>query len=165
MKKAICIALILCSYGSTAIAEEKLPLFELALGPGALYQNYYPGTKDTRKFGFPAIIPVYRGKTLKSDEQGARAQLFKDDRYKLDLSVDFNLAIDSEDVALRQGMPDIDSVLQIGPSLQITLDKSDNSEWMARIPLRAAFTVGDEVEDAGFIFSPGYYLPTRFIVY
>ncbi len=165
MKKilAVCISALLCL--SSVVQAEKLPIYELGFGPGALYQNYYLGTKDTRSFAFPAIVPIYRGETFKSDEQGARAQLFKDDRYKLDLSVDFNLAIDSEDIRLREGMPDIDSVLQIGPSLQITLDKSPGREWRIRLPLRFGSTIGSDVETAGFTFSPDitYLRDTRFV--
>lgn len=71
---------------------------------------------------------------------------------KFDLSVEFNLAIDSEDIAVRQGMPDIDSVLQSGPSLEITLDKTTSSEWLVRLPFRAGATIGDEVNFAGFAF-------------
>jgi len=150
---------------SNAHAAEQLPVYELGIGPGAIYQNYYLGTSDTRSFAFPAIVPVYRGKTFKSDEEGARAQLFKDSKYKLDLSVDFNLAISSEDIALREGMPDIDSVLQIGPSLQISLDKKPGREWLVRLPLRAGSTIGSDFETAGFTFSPDitYLRDMRFV--
>ncbi|MBX2867288.1 MAG: MipA/OmpV family protein [Acidiferrobacterales bacterium] len=141
-------------FTASAAQAERLPVYELGIGPGAIYQNYYLGTKDTRSFAFPAIVPIYRGETFKSDEEGARAQLFKDDKYKLDLSVDFNLAIDSEDIRLREGMPDIDSVLQIGPSLQITLDKNADREWRIRLPLRFGSTIGSDFETAGFTFSP-----------
>lgn len=63
----------------SAVAEQR-PLFELGFGPGAIYQNYYAGVSDTREIAFPAIIPVYRGKALKTDEEGARVQLFQGDR-------------------------------------------------------------------------------------
>ncbi len=136
------------------VHAEKLPVYEIGIGPGAVYQNYYLGTSDTRGFVFPAIIPVVRGETFKSDEEGARAQLFKDSKYKLDLSVDFNLAISSDDIALREGMPDIDSLLQVGPSLQISLDKKPGREWLVRLPVRVGATIGSDFEGAGFTFSP-----------
>ena len=139
---------------ATSARAEDLPLFELGAGPGALSQHYYPGTKDTRSFAFPAIIPVYRGDTFKSDEEGIRAEVVKDERTELDLNVEFNLAIDSEDVRLREGMPDIDNLLQIGPSLQVTLAKSANSEWRLRLPIRAALELGDGLEEAGFSAAP-----------
>jgi len=154
LKKILIITCLLVTGIWRFASADQLPLSELGIGPGTLYQNYYPGTNDTRSFVFPAFVPIFRGDTLKSDEEGARAQLFEDARYKLDLSLDFNLAFDSEDVALRQGMPDVDHLLQVGPSLQITLNESDSHEWMIRLPLRAAVTLGDDFDSAGFTFLP-----------
>ncbi len=133
---------------------KKLPLFELGVGPGAIYQNYYPGTKDTRLFPLPAIIPIYRGNIIKSDNEGVRAQLFKNNRLKLDLSADFSLTINSDDVALRKGMPDIDNILQLGPSLKITLSKKSPRTWLLRLPIRATFAFSDQLRTAGYTFWP-----------
>jgi len=138
-----------------ALAKQELPLWELGLGVGGLHQPYYVGTEDTRTFVFPVPIPVYRGGIIKSDDEGIRAELIKDNRYKLDLSLDFNLAVDSDDVDLREGMDDIDSMLQIGPSLEITLSESDQSQWLINLPLRANFGVSEDgVDTSGYTFSP-----------
>lgn len=140
--------------GLAFAAEEEKPLWELGLGIGGLSQAYYTGTKERRNFAFPVILPIYRGEVLKSDDKGMRAELFDDDRYKLDVSLDFNLAVDSDDVELRAGMPDIDSNLQIGPSLEITLAEDSSSEWRANLPIRANIGIGDDIESLGFTFSP-----------
>lgn len=138
---------------AVAHAEER-PVFELGLGLGVISQNYYPGTKDTRTFAFPAIIPVYRGETLKSDEEGVRAELKKNSRFRLDLSLEFNLGVNSEDVTLREGMPDINNLLQIGPSLQYAFARYDDTRWLVRLPFRAVVGFGEETEAAGFTFGP-----------
>jgi len=118
-------------------------------------QPYYIGTKDTRTFAFPAPVPIYRGKFFKSDDAGMRAELFNNERYKLEMSLDFNLAIDSDDVALRTGMPDVDSRLQIGPSLEVNLQEGDNHQWLLNLPVRANFGFGsDGVDESGFTFAP-----------
>ena len=140
--------------GSSSSHADKQPEFELGLGLGGIYQNYYLGTSDSRQFAFPVIIPIYRGETLKADEEGARAQIFKDNRYKLDLSAEFGLEFDSDDIRLREGMPDIDNVLQLGPSLQITLEKQPFSEWRLRLPVRASATIGSDFGYTGLTFSP-----------
>ena len=70
--------------------EEGLPLWELGLGLGAVHQSYYTGTKQSRVILLPIPVPVYRGDILKSDDDGVRAQLFKNKRAKLDISMDFN---------------------------------------------------------------------------
>ena len=138
-----------------SIHAEELPLWELGLGVGAIHQPYYVGTKDTRTFAFPVPVPIYRGDIFKSDEDGLRAQLIKDNRYKLDLSLEFNLAVDSDDVDLREGMDDVDNMLQIGPSLEITLAKTENTRWELNLPVRANFAIdGSGIDESGFTFSP-----------
>jgi len=150
---------------SSPASSEVLPVFELGIGLGAIHQNYYPGTEDTRSFAFPAIIPIYRGEHLKSDEEGVRAELAKDSRFRLDLSVEFNLSVDSNEITLRQGMPDIDNILQIGPSLQYTMAKTDDTEWLIRLPVRAGFAIGDNSTSAGVTFGPDitYLKEVRFL--
>jgi outer membrane scaffolding protein for murein synthesis (MipA/OmpV family) len=134
---------------------EELPLWELGLGVGGLHQPYYVGTKENRTFGFPAPVPVYRGKFVKSDDEGVRAELFNSERLKLEFSLDFNLAVDSDDVDLRAGMPDIDSRLQIGPSLEVKLAKTDHSQWQLNFPIRASIGIGsDGLDESGFTFAP-----------
>lgn len=146
------ISLLICSHNSQA---EELPLWELGLGLGALHQPYYVGTKQNRTFAFPVPVPIYRGKVLKSDDEGMRAELLNNDRYKLDLSLDFNLAIDSDDVDLRAGMPDVDSRLQVGPSLAVKLAEGEHDQWLLNLPLRASIGVGSNgVDESGVTFAP-----------
>ena len=151
-----CLILLLTVLGPTnSVQAEELPLWELGLGLGVLHQPYYIGTKDTRTFAFPAPVPVYRGSIFKSDDEGFRAELLNNDRLKLEMSLDFNLAIDSDDVDLRRGMPDVDSRLQFGPSLEVNLQEGDNHQWLLNLPVRANFGFGsDGVDESGFTFAP-----------
>jgi len=142
------------SAASITTKKEALPLWELGLGLGGLHQPYYVGTKETRTFGFPVPVPVYRGSVFKSDDDGMRAELIKDQRFKLDLSLDFNLAVDSSKVDLRQGMDDIGSLLQIGPSMQFKLGGGERDEWLLNLPVRANLEFDGGVEDAGYTFAP-----------
>ena len=136
-------------------SSETLPLFELGIGVGSLYQPYYVGTKQNRAFAFPVPVPIYRGDFFKSDEEGVRAEVFKHKHFKLEFSLDFNLAIDSDDIDLRTGMDDIDSRLQIGPSVEIKLAQSEYSKWLLNLPVRASVGVGsDGIDESGFTFAP-----------
>ena len=140
---------------STSVTAKELPLWELGLGLGGLHQPYYVGTKQQRNLIFPVPVPIYRGNILKSDESGVRALLLNNDRAKLEMSLDFNLAVDSDDVDLRAGMPDIDSRLQIGPSLELKLAESDLDHWQLNLPIRANFGIGEDgIEESGFTFAP-----------
>lgn len=137
------------------LQAKELPLWELGLGIGGLHQPYYVGTKQSRNFAFPVPVPIYRGDILKSDEEGVRALLLNNERARLEMSLDFNLAIDSDDVDLRADMPDIDSRLQIGPSLELKIAESDHDRWLVNLPVRANFGIGENgVEESGFTFAP-----------
>ena len=132
----------------------ELPLWELGLGLGGLSQPYYVGSKQRRNFAFPVPVPVYRGSVFKSDDDGMRAELIKNQRFELDMSLDFNLAVDSDDVDLRQGMDDIGSLLQIGPSLRFKLGGGTNDQWLLNLPVRANLEFDDGIEEAGYTFAP-----------
>ncbi len=152
--KVFFLGLAVLGSGQIGTAEE-LPLWELGLGIGALHQPYYVGTKQTRSFAFPVPVPVYRGNVLKSDDEGVRAELLNNERFKLDLSLDFNLAVDSDDVDLRAGMPDVDSRLQVGPSLEVKLAEGDHDQWLLNLPVRASIGVGSNgLDESGFTFAP-----------
>ena len=159
----LAVLFILSSVTAFAGDEKALPLWEVGLGIGALNQSYYTGTKQRRTFAFPVIIPTYRGKVFKSDDKGVRAQLFKSDRIKLDLSADFNLAIDSDEIELRKGMDDIENVLQVGPSFEVLIKNNQKDRWFLNFPVRGVFEVGGEgVDYSGFNFSPNLFYQRDF---
>lgn len=138
----------------SSVSAEELPLWELNVGVGSLSQAYYPGSSETRQFTFPVIYPTYRGDIFRSSRGNLSANFIDSDRFQLDVSLGFNFAIDSDDIALREGMPDIDSVVQIGPALEIELASSDVDRWEVNLPLRAAFAIGSDFESRGFTFAP-----------
>jgi len=142
--------------------EKKLPLLELELGAGVVHQSYYTGTTQTREIFFPIVKPIYRGKFFKSDEKGLRAELFKNGRVQLDVSADLNLAIDSDEIELREGLDDIDNIVQFGPSLEILLNETDDSQLFFNVPVRGVFEIGDDFEASGFTVSPNLYYRKKF---
>lgn len=153
-KTYLLLSLFLGAVNHVNAQTEELPLWELGLGFGGLHQPYYPGSDATRSFLFPVPVPVYRGKIVKSDDEGVRAEIDLNDRIKFSFSVDFNLGVDSEDVPVRAGMDDIDTQFQIGPSLDLNLKETEQSQWLLRIPIRASFGFGDGVNNNGYTFAP-----------
>lgn len=153
--KAIATSFLLF-FGHNSSPADELPLWELGLGIGGLHQSCYTGTRQTCSYTFPLILPVYRGDFFKSDDKGMRAQLFKDNRYKLDVSADFNFAVSSDDIELREGMPDIGNLLQVGPSIEVTTSQTEYSKWYLDFPLRAVIEINDnKFNYAGYNFSAG----------
>lgn len=150
----IIFTVLLVTFSHNSPATDK-PLWEVGLGFGAINQAYYTGSKQKRTVSFPTILPIYRGKIFKSDDQGIRAEFVKG-RYKLDISGDFNFAVDSDEIELRDGMEDIANILQIGPSLEVTLQEDTRNQWLINLPVRIATAFDDEgSQSAGATFSPG----------
>lgn len=144
------------------LEAEELPLWELGLGIGGIHQPYYIGSKQNRSIVFPAPLPIYRGDIFKSDDQGTRADLLENSIYRLSVSGDFGFAVPSDDVDIREGMDDIGSVLQIGPSLEIKLRETERANWSVVLPMRANLELSrDGLQETGFTFAPTLYY-TRF---
>jgi hypothetical protein len=52
-------------------------------------------------------------------------------------------------------MDDIGSLLQVGPSLEVTLAENDYDQWILNFPVRANFEIGNgEFGASGYTFSP-----------
>jgi outer membrane scaffolding protein for murein synthesis (MipA/OmpV family) len=131
------------------------PLWELGLGVSGLHLPDYRGADQSHNYLLPLPYIVYRGTWLKSDREGTRAMLFDSTRVKLDLS--FGAAAPSRsDTRAREGMPDLPGILEVGPSLNITLDEEVRKRWKLdlRLPLRAAVTLQRSPRYAGATFSP-----------
>lgn len=131
------------------------PLWELGLGASVVRLPDYRGSNQSRTYLLPLPYIVYRGTWLKSDRDGTRAMLFDSPRVKLDVS--FGAAAPARgDNAAREGMPDLPGNLEVGPSLNITLDQEVRKRWTLdlRLPLRGVVTLESSPRDAGATFSP-----------
>lgn len=132
------------------------PLWEFGLGLGGLHQPCYVGTRQYCNNFFPVILPVYRGEFLKSDDEGVRAEILEDERYKFDFSADFNFSVDSDEVKLRKGMPDVGNLLQVGPTFEYTTYEDEVNTLYFGFPARIVFEIdGTGIDFAGYTFSPG----------
>jgi outer membrane scaffolding protein for murein synthesis (MipA/OmpV family) len=145
-------ALLTCTL---AVSEEK-PLWELGAGVGALRFQAYRGSDEAHNLLVPVPYFVYRGDIFKADRHGIRGSLFESERMELMLSLSGSPPIESDDVELRDGMPDLKTTVEVGPRIDLTLWRSNNHArtLKLRLPARAAFTVESSPESVGWVFSP-----------
>lgn len=115
---------------------EATPLWEFGMGLAGLNFPHYRGSQNQQNYLLPFPYFVYRGERLKADRDGLRGILFQSKRILLDISMDGAVPVDSDDNTIRHGMPDLDSVFEIGPSLKI--DIVHNLSFI--VPVRAAFS-------------------------
>jgi len=138
-----------------ACAAEK-PLWELGIGMSALSFPDYRGSDQSSVYAIPFPYLVYRGTFLKADRDGIRGTFFGSDRIELSVSVGASLPVNSDDNQARQGMPDLHPTVEIGPSLDLNLWRTDDRRTTLdlRLPVRTAVTVADGMHDIGWVFSP-----------
>lgn len=150
---ALCLTLLFTS--QTAFAQKTI--WEIGAGISGLTAPHYPGTTSKKNY----LIP-YPYLTLETDvitiDKGIQAYLFKTEDVRFDVTLDFGLPVNSDESRLRTGMPKLNTVIQFGPSLEITLQggKKKPSELRLEFPVRTAIATDiKHSENIGWIFEPG----------
>ncbi len=149
------ITMLLGSGGALAQGLAK-PRWELGLGLAGAQLKQYRGSDENVHYAtlFPYI--VYRGDVVKADREGARAQLFSVGDTHLDLGLGFANPVSSDRSRLRDGMPDIPGMIDIGPALESTLYRSqaDHIHVKFRLPVGYGIKFGEQRGGSGWQASP-----------
>ncbi len=137
------------------------PLWEVRIGGTGLYGPDYPGASDNSGNGVVAPLVIYRGEKIRFGEYGvARAIAAENQRFELDLSLDAVYSANSTEGGAREGMPDLDYLLQIGPQLIVNFADTGwtvdgRKSLKLRTPIRAvAATDFTGIEHVGYIAEP-----------
>jgi outer membrane scaffolding protein for murein synthesis (MipA/OmpV family) len=133
-----------------------LPRWEAGIGAVGLYAPDYRGADQMRARGFPVPYLIYRGDWLRADREGLRAEFLKDEDVQFNFSAGLGLPVESDSNEARQGMPEIDWVVELGPAMNINLSRWDDgrAELDLRLPVRAALALDSGVEYVGAVFAP-----------
>jgi len=102
---------------------ELQPEWEFGMGVGAVDFPIYRGAEERRTYVLPTPYVQYRGKFLRVERERVRGLLFRHDRVELDISVNGSVPVKSKDSRARQGMPDLDPTLELGPELQVHAER------------------------------------------
>ena len=139
----------------------KEPLWEVRIGGSVLYGPDYPGASDYSVQGVAAPLLIYRGERIRFGEYGvARAIATKQKKFELDVSLDAAYAANSDNDGVREGMPDLDYLFQVGPQAIFHLSdtgwkKEGRKEWRIHVPVRAvAATDFNSIDHVGYIAEP-----------
>jgi outer membrane scaffolding protein for murein synthesis (MipA/OmpV family) len=151
-------AALLATCWAMPVLPKEEPLLEYGLGVGAVAFEDYRGSNSSHVYPLPIPYLVYNGKFLKADRSGVRGTLFNQDRVELNLSVNATTPVRND--RERNGMPDLKSTLELGPSLELHLLRSDDAriKFDLRMPMRAAFTVEASPRVIGWTFTPRFNL-------
>ncbi|HSC68613.1 MAG TPA: MipA/OmpV family protein [Cellvibrio sp.] len=138
--------------------EDTQKKWELGLGVGAVAGPDYRGSDEYRSFISPIPYFVYRGKIIRTDRDGIRGNFLRTDQYEFTFSASAAITPEADQNELREGMPELGSTLELGPSLNINLTGEDFSRgWHLQLPWRAVFSIdADETGYIGSIFQPQF---------
>ncbi len=131
---------------------------DLTLGVGVAAVDYphYPGSPQSDTLVAPLPYLEYEGDWLSIDRDGIQASLFKNDRIKLDISVSGSLPVNNDDDILREGMDDLELILEVGPELELKLGQWGRNTLELHLPLRTALELdpSNGIEPVGWVFDP-----------
>lgn len=153
---ALCAALA----GSAATcAQEReataLPLWEAGLFAGALSTPAYPASSQHHQRALVLPFLVYRGDVLRADRNGLGARMLHTDKVEFDIGFSGSLPASSNDVELRQGMPDLGTLIEFGPRVKIKLaEPAPGQRLTLELPLRAVLEFNGGVRQVGYALEP-----------
>ena len=142
-----------------ATPHEPLPLWEVGLVGIGAYQPAYPGAdKDIAR---ARLLPyaIYRGSVLRLDGGGVGVRAFSTPRFEWEASGSAAFGSSANQVPARAGMPNIGTLVEIGPALKVNLGdlvepRRDPHLTQLEIPVRAVFDVSDGFAHRGWTFEP-----------
>ena len=130
--------------------------WEAGVGLVGVHLPLYPGSSQDAGYLIPFPYLRLESKYLNVD-QGIESNLFRSNKVRFSLSGGLGVPVNSADSVARAGMPDLDLVLQLGPSLDIIFDKRSQGarEFRLELPVRLAVATDfSSTRGIGWLFEP-----------
>lgn len=127
------------------VAEK--PLWEFVLFNTVSRIPHYRGADEADWYILPLPYFIYRGEFFQVDRQGVRGIFFRSEYFESDISLFGNPPVEDDNEA-REGMPDLDALGEVGPSIKWYFTGRDPlNDLYLRAALRGAFSVSfDDVD-------------------
>jgi outer membrane scaffolding protein for murein synthesis (MipA/OmpV family) len=140
--RVVMVTMLLALLATTAHASH-LPIWELGVGGGGVSFPDYRGSDEGQAYVAPFPVGVYRGRRVSVDRRGLRTMIFSRGKFALNASADFGVPVSSEDNEAREGMPDLDLMIHVGPSFDYTVLREVDDREVARfkLPVHLAFAL------------------------
>lgn len=142
---------------SASVFAGKEPLWEVGAGISGVTINDYIGSSRRSYYVFPIPYLVYNSKLLEVDRRGAHGKVFKSQKWRIEFSGNLGPPVKSKSNGVRQDMPDLDPIFEVGPSLYYLLSETREQQytWSLRFPVRAVFSTNfKRIEQQGWVFAP-----------
>lgn len=156
------IALFVCSFfsGAATYADVDEEATDAMMEAGVMLVGQLAGDYRGSNYYNERLLPLpyfyYQGPVIKAGKGGIRGEFWAGERLQFNVSLDGALGGENSDRNARRGMPELETAVEIGPSLDILLaGKSFSDGVTLRLPVRAVFSLsGDGIDHIGNLINP-----------
>lgn len=141
--------------------REDKPLWEIGVLAAGFNVPEYPAADKNSNNVIAAPYLVYRGDVFRiGDGSAARAVALERDWIEIDLSLDAAFNADSSDNPIREDMPDLDYLFEVGPQLKLRLmklsfEEAGNAKLSLDIKTRSVFSTDlSNFAHRGYVIHP-----------
>ncbi len=126
----------------SSIHSAELSLTELGAGLFFFNLPHYRGSNQSKSYLWPLPYIIYRGDTIQAKNSFISGKLFEEEDLELGLSLNASLNVNSEENRAREGMPNLDPAIEIGPVLHYDLWKDSQKKNIIslHLPIRKVLT-------------------------
>ena len=145
------LALLMCLSGA---AHAQL---EVGLGMSAVHVPHYIGSDEAEDFYLPFPYLRYRSEKISVDRNLIQANLWRSGNWSLEISLGGAVKVDSDKNQAREGMSDLDFIIELGPALHYYFhgDRKQENALYFELPLRGAISTDfTQASYRGYTFNP-----------
>ena len=158
----ILICLALCSFAATA-------QYKLEIGAGIFTTQlpHYPGADQKKTYVLPMPYIFFESENFELERNRLTGFMWNSGNWHLDLSAGAGIKVNSDDNEARVGMPDLDWVFELGPSLKYYLQGSPKSpqHLVTEIFTRKAIATDfSSIGNVGWRYGPAISYQQQFMV-
>lgn len=136
----IALALSFANVSAVHAQQTYKPKVEAGLAAAGIYSPAYPGSSVSSDRFFAAPWVIYRGENVNVKDGGVNLKAYDSDLVTVDLGISFSLNADSSITPVRDGMPDLDYLLELGPRVNVWLyDEYRESGYRNRLNWKTSY--------------------------
>ena len=165
--RGLATALLACTAALGAHAQSEtegkaLPLWEMGVFAGAVSTPAYPASMERNHRGLVLPVLVYRGEIFRAERGNVGARLAHSEDTEFDIGFAASLPASSKDIAIRQGMPDLGTLVEFGPRLKTVLARPNKFSMVRfELPVRSVIEVQGGLRSQGLAVEPELTWATR----
>ncbi|WP_232367598.1 MipA/OmpV family protein [Alteromonas pelagimontana] len=141
--------------------NETQPLWEVGVGGGMAEVPNYPASGERYLVTLALPYAIYRGDIFRIGGQGGvRAVFVEQNNLEVDVSVSGAFSAESEEGSVREGMPELDYMFEVGPQFlckikDFKFEGGGKARLNARMHTRAVFSTDfSGLNSRGYVLEP-----------